>query len=120
MVVAAVISTNGERVVGEGKGEGRNHYSARKATGREMEPHGSWSGAGEPGGSATVAAACPRARASMPMRRLEGEGRVAPAHHREEGGRDEGKGCGTGLGWADFGLAERLGFLFLADCLLKI
>jgi hypothetical protein len=76
-----------ERVVGEGKGEGRGHYSAGKATGREMEPHGSWSGAGEPGGSATVVAACPRARASMPMRRLEGEGRVAPAHHREEGGK---------------------------------
>jgi hypothetical protein len=62
-----VISTNGERGVGEGKA---------KAKGREMERHGSWSGAEELGGLATAAAAHPRAQAPVPERRLEGKGRV--------------------------------------------
>jgi hypothetical protein len=48
-MAAATVTSAGEGGVGAGKG--RDHFRRGEAKMREMERHGSWSGAGEPGGS---------------------------------------------------------------------
>lgn len=107
MAAVAVTSINLERSGGKGREKFATITRRGKASGREMEQHRSRSDVMDPSGSAAAAAVRPCSQVSVPVRRLEGEGRVGPARHREGGGRNEGKG----RSWTCWAGAARVRFL---------
>jgi hypothetical protein len=90
--------------VERGRGtEGSQPFRRGEAKGREMERHGSWSDAREPGGSVGEVRRHGRGRSGA----AGGRGQVGPAFKREKGGVGR-RMAGWALRWA----GRRLGFSF--------
>jgi hypothetical protein len=77
-VVFCPLMQREEEELGRGREMDATVTRRGKAKGREIERHRSRSDVEEPGGLAAVVAMRLRARAHVPVRRLEGQGRVGP------------------------------------------